>query len=185
MWYKKTRISKDITQAPCGTWQIQENLQFLGAFAKLRKATISFVMSFCLSFSPHGTLWLPLEGFSLFLFWPFFKRSVKRILVLLELEKNDRYFTWIPICTFMLVFRWILLRMRNVSGKSCRENQKRFYFKLFFFQKQSRSWDTVEKYFRAGQATDDNTELKSKCNVLDTQRGWRTSKHGACLLRAG
>jgi hypothetical protein len=33
---------------------------FLGAFAKLRKATISFV----LSIRTHGTTRLPLEGFS-------------------------------------------------------------------------------------------------------------------------
>ena len=36
---------------------------FLGAFAKLRKATISFVMSVCLSVRPHGTTRLPLDGF--------------------------------------------------------------------------------------------------------------------------
>ena len=34
------------------------NLQFLGAIAKLRKATISFFMSVC----PHGTTRLPLDG---------------------------------------------------------------------------------------------------------------------------
>jgi len=34
---------------------------FLGAFAKLRRATISFVMSFRPS---HGTTGLPLDGFS-------------------------------------------------------------------------------------------------------------------------
>jgi hypothetical protein len=32
---------------------------FLGAFAKLRKATVSFVMSVC----PHGTTRLSLDGF--------------------------------------------------------------------------------------------------------------------------
>jgi len=36
-------------------------LSFLGAFAKLRKATINFVMSV----RPHGTTRLPLDGFSL------------------------------------------------------------------------------------------------------------------------
>jgi len=30
----------------------------LGAFAKLRKATISFVISACTSLRPHGTTWL-------------------------------------------------------------------------------------------------------------------------------
>jgi hypothetical protein len=36
--------------------------QFLGAFAKLRKPTISFVMSVRLSVRPHGTTRLPLYG---------------------------------------------------------------------------------------------------------------------------
>jgi hypothetical protein len=36
--------------------------EFLAAFAKLRKTTISFVMSVRLSICPHGT-WLPLDGF--------------------------------------------------------------------------------------------------------------------------
>ena len=31
------------------------------------------------------------------------------------------------VCTFMTVSRWILLRMRNNSDKSCRENQNTFY----------------------------------------------------------
>jgi len=33
---------------------------FLGAFTKLQKVTISFVMPV----HPHGTTWLPLDGFS-------------------------------------------------------------------------------------------------------------------------
>ena len=36
------------------------NNKFLGAFSKLRKAAISFVMSV----GPHGTTQLPLDGFS-------------------------------------------------------------------------------------------------------------------------
>ena len=38
-------------------------VDILGVFAKLRKATISFVMSVRLSFRPHGTTRLPLDGF--------------------------------------------------------------------------------------------------------------------------
>jgi hypothetical protein len=37
---------------------------FLGAFAKLRRATIRFVMSVRPSICPHGTTRLPLDGFS-------------------------------------------------------------------------------------------------------------------------
>ena len=38
--------------------------RFLGAFAKLRKATISFVMSVRLSLHPYGTTRVPRETFS-------------------------------------------------------------------------------------------------------------------------
>ena len=38
--------------------------RFWGAFAKLRKATISFVLSICRSVRPHGTTWLPFDRFS-------------------------------------------------------------------------------------------------------------------------
>jgi len=37
---------------------------FLGAFAKLWKGTISFIMYVCPSVCPHGTIWLQLDGFS-------------------------------------------------------------------------------------------------------------------------
>jgi len=36
---------------------------FLGAFAKLRSETISFVMSVCPIVRPHGTARLQLDGF--------------------------------------------------------------------------------------------------------------------------
>jgi hypothetical protein len=39
-------------------------LRFLDAFAKLQKATISFVMSVCLFVYPHGTTRLPMERIS-------------------------------------------------------------------------------------------------------------------------
>jgi len=47
---------------------------FLGAFAKLRKAIISFVMSFCLSVYPHTIARLPLDGFSLNLIFVYFSK---------------------------------------------------------------------------------------------------------------
>jgi len=40
-----------------------KNVQFLGAFTKLRKATISFVVSVRLCVRPHGATRLPLDGF--------------------------------------------------------------------------------------------------------------------------
>jgi len=51
----------------------------------------------------------------------------------------------------------LLLRRRNISDKSCRENQNTILYSITpFFRKSCRLWDEVEKYCRAGQATDDN-----------------------------
>jgi hypothetical protein len=44
-------------------WEIAVSL-YLGTFAKLRKAAISFVMSVRPSVRPHGITQLPLEGIS-------------------------------------------------------------------------------------------------------------------------
>ena len=55
-----------------------------------------------------------------------------------------------------IISRRILLIMRNVSDKSCRENQNtHFVFNNFPFRKSCSLWDNVEKCGRAGQATDD------------------------------
>jgi hypothetical protein len=53
-----------------------------------------------------------------------------------------------------LIMSCSVLRMRNVSGKSYRENQNtHIMFSNFFPQKSCCSWDNVEKYGRARQAT--------------------------------
>ena len=58
---------------------------------------------------------------------------------------------------FFIISRSILLRMRNFSEKSCRENQNTYFVLTnFFLKKSSHLWDTVEKYYIVGQATDDN-----------------------------
>jgi hypothetical protein len=72
---------------------------FLGAFAKFRTATISFVMYVCLSGRPHGTTGLPLDGFSKILFY-IFRKPVEKIQILLESDKNNGYFKE-DICTFI------------------------------------------------------------------------------------
>ena len=63
--------------------------------------------------------------------------------------------------------------MRNVSDKSCTENQStHFRFDNFLFRKSRRLRDDVGKYCRAGPAIDDNME-HAHC-MLD-----------ACALHAG
>jgi hypothetical protein len=60
------------------------------------------------------------------------------------------------ICTFMVIFCWILVRMKTLSDKSCTENQNTHFMFKEFFQESCCLWDHVGKYCTAGQATDDN-----------------------------
>ena len=100
---------------------------FLGAFAKLRKATISFVMSV----RPYEITRFPLTDFDEIWYWKLFWKSVEKI----QVSLNPTKVTGIlheDIFTFMAISQWILLRMRNVSNKTCRENQNTFYARDFF-----------------------------------------------------
>ena len=59
--------------------------------------------------------------------------------------------------TCKIISRQIPLSVRNVSDKTCRENQNtHFVFSNFCFRKERRLWDNVEKYCGAGQVTDEN-----------------------------
>jgi len=63
-------------------------------FRKIKLATISF-MSFCLSSYPYTTSRLQMVGFSWNLvFEYFFERSVEKIQVSLQSDKNNWHFTW-------------------------------------------------------------------------------------------
>jgi hypothetical protein len=71
---------------------------FLGAFAKVRKAT-TVLASSCPSVRSHGTSRLPLDGF----WWNVmssFRKSVKKVEVWLKSNKNYGYFTWRPVYNF-------------------------------------------------------------------------------------
>ena len=98
---------------------------FLGAFAKLRKATISFVMyvhlSVCQSvrIEQFGSSWTNLVKFFVCAFFENLSRkcnfhcNLTRITGTLH---GDLY-------TLLIISRLVLLRMRNISNKCCRENQ--------------------------------------------------------------
>ena len=63
---------------------------------------------------------------------------------------EDRY-------TFLIICRSVLLRMRNVSDKSCRENQNTHFMLSNVLSKIMSFMRKCGKYSRTGQATDDNT----------------------------
>jgi hypothetical protein len=95
---------------------------FLGASAKLRKATIGFVMSVC----PHGTTRLTRDGFSWNFILTIFRKYVETIHVSLQSDKNNGYFTWRLVYIF-ITSRSVLLRIRNILDWICTENQNTFF----------------------------------------------------------
>ena len=113
---------------------------FLGAFEKFQKATISFVISL----SPHGTIWLPLEGLSLNLIFEEVSKNCREnsrhynLTSIMDTLHEDQY-------TFLIGSRSFLLRERNISQKIYRENQTHILYSISFFRKSSLLWDYVEK----------------------------------------
>jgi hypothetical protein len=86
---------------------------------------------------------------------------------------------------FFIISRSFLLRMKNGSDKSCRENQNTHFVFSNFFLKSCRLWD-VEKYCRAGQASMTTWRMRIACwipkatnthtsyMICDTLRLWNT-----------
>jgi len=89
--------------------------------------------------SPQGTTRLPLDGYSWsFVFENFSKNPTRKyklhhnLTTITATLHTDRY-------TFLIISRTVLLTMRNVSDKSCTENQNtHFVFSNVFFLKSRR-----------------------------------------------
>jgi len=86
------------------------------------------------------------------------------------------------LCTFVIIALRILLRMRNVSDKICRENKNR-HFRLIFFHKLCRLWDNVEKYGKARLATDGNMVQKNLICMMDNE-GKNTHTHTLIIFNS-
>jgi hypothetical protein len=97
--------------------------------------------------------------------WVFFRNLSRKFQVSLKSDQNSWYFTWRPIY-FFYHNGLVILRMRNIWDTSCKEKQNtHFMFVTFFFRNWCRLRGNVQKYNRAGQATDD--------------------KYGECAFHAG
>ena len=141
----------------CETW-------FQGAFAKLWKATVSFLVSVhpSVHMEQLGSHWTDFHEIWYLIFFKNLSRKFKFHYYLIRITgtlHEDQY-------TFMMVSRSVLLRMRSVSDRSCRGNQNtRFMFSNCFLNS-CLLWNIVEKLCRAGQATD-NSMAHARC-MLDT-----------------
>jgi hypothetical protein len=108
-----------------------------------------------MSARPHETTRLSLDGFSWNLISELFSKICLENSVSLTSDKNNRYLTWRRFHIYGNI-SLIILGIRNVSYKTCRENQN-IHFMFTSFRKSYRLWDNVEKYREAKDATDDNT----------------------------
>jgi len=96
----------------------------LGVFAKFKKVTVSFTMSVHLSTRNRlaPTVWI----FNKFNVWVFFENPVRKFkfhyiqTIIMGTLREEQY-------TFLIISRSVLLRMRNISEKRCRENQNMFF----------------------------------------------------------
>jgi hypothetical protein len=123
---------------------------FVGAMAKMRKATISSVMSDCLSVRQLGSHW---TDFHKIWYLNIFKKCDEKTQISIKSDMNNSTLHE-ELTTFMIISRWILFRMRNVSDKVCSKNQITHFRSItFFFRKSCLLWDNVEKYCRAKHVT--------------------------------
>jgi len=119
-----------------GNAQIYRVGDFWGAFAKLRKATISFLMSVRTSVCPHRTTRLPLDGDSWNVTFEYFSKNCRQNSRLIKIwqEKrllykkiNIRICFWSYLTQFFLECEMVLITVLE-------EIKTRFVFNNFFFR---------------------------------------------------
>jgi hypothetical protein len=120
------------------------NVKFtlLGAFAKLRKVTISFVT---LNLSVRIKHW----------YLSIFRKSIEKI----QFHENLTRITRIlhaHLHTLMIIPHSFLLRMKNVPHKICTGNQNTHFIFSNVSRKSCPLWDNVKIHITVGQATNDN-----------------------------
>ena len=109
---------------------------FLDEFAKVRKATISFVMSVRHSVS------LSVQMEQLGSHWTYFhdiwhlrifRKCVEKTEISLTSDKNNGYCTWRPIYTCLIISRSVLRRIKSVSDKIIEKIKHTFHVQELFF----------------------------------------------------
>ena len=67
------------------------------------------------------------------------------------------------LCTFMIIYRLIIFRVRNISDERYREDQNTHFMFSNFPRKSCRLRDNVEKYGKARQAKSENLIRLMRC----------------------
>ena len=126
----------------------------------------------CLSVCLYQSACLPMDGFSWNLILEDFLEICWENEFWLKSYKSNGYFTWY-LYTFMTMSRWILLKMRNISDKSCRGNQKTYFvFSNFFFKNDSIyevMWKNMVEPDRLQVTYHDAVRMQCTCWIIKTR----------------
>ena len=87
-------------------------------------------MSVCIRMEQHGFHWTDFHKIWYEHFWKSVGKNSSFIKILQKAGTLHEY-----LHTFMVIPRWIRLTMRNVSGKSCRQNRKTHFMSNKVFPK--------------------------------------------------
>ena len=123
LWIQRREVAV-VWSGPLACVILPDSWQFLGAFAKLRKATISFVMSVrlsdCRSASKNS---VPTERIFMKIHMNvFFGKCFENIQVSLKSDKHNGYFAWRLIYIFGHL-SLISPYNEKILRRTCRENQ--------------------------------------------------------------
>jgi hypothetical protein len=122
-------LFREVIALPCDSQEPEcilcgENESFLGAFAKLRKATVRHVcLSACNNSALTGGIFMKFDirEFLENVLRKFkFHYNLTRIGGTLHEDRRE----------FVVLPRWILLRMKNVSDISCRDNENTILYSI-------------------------------------------------------
>jgi hypothetical protein len=125
---------------------------FFGAFAKLRNATMSFVMSV----SPHGRTRLPLDGISWNLIVEYFSKIYRENWSSIKILREKRVLYMKTCAHLWQHLAQIFLKWEMFQTNAVQKIKIHILCLITVFPKSCRLWDNVEKCGRAGRATDDN-----------------------------
>jgi hypothetical protein len=119
---------------------------FLGAFEKVRKATISFVMyvSPYVRMEQIGSHWTDFHEIWYWVVFENLSRKCKFHSNLTRIMGTSHE----ALCIFTIIYRWILLRMRNSSDRSLGETQKHTLYLIHFCRKSCHLWDQYGKIWQ-------------------------------------
>jgi hypothetical protein len=109
-------------------------MQFLGSFAKLRKATITCIMPVCLSVHMKQIDY-QLADFQAIWYTIIFRKSVEKIQVTSKSGNSNSCFTWRPVCVCDIMSPSSSKNEKycRLADKCCRENQHtQIIFSNFF-----------------------------------------------------